>query len=52
MDSSPPRAYGVFKPVGHMVVSFPTAAQADDGVAALQALVAGAAGVRAAGRPA
>ncbi|MBD9580909.1 hypothetical protein IB269_05935 [Delftia sp. DLF01] len=38
MDSSPPRAYGVFKPVGHMVVSFPTAAQADDGVAALQAL--------------
>jgi hypothetical protein len=31
MDSSPARAYGVFKPVGHMVVSFPTAAQADDG---------------------
>ncbi|MEJ8291722.1 hypothetical protein WKI45_02760 [Delftia tsuruhatensis] len=38
MDSSPPRAYGVFKPVGHMVVSFPTAAQADEGMAALQAL--------------
>ena len=38
MDSSPARAYGVFKPVGHMVVSFPTAAQADDGMAALQAL--------------
>jgi len=38
MDPTEHRAYGVFKPIGHMVVSFPDAASADDGQAALTAL--------------
>ncbi|MEG1770130.1 MAG: hypothetical protein RR311_16775 [Comamonas sp.] len=37
MDPAEHRAYGVFKPVGHMVVSFPDAASADNGHAALTA---------------
>lgn len=32
------RAFGVFKPVGHMVVSFPSATQAAQGVAVLRDL--------------
>jgi len=37
---APPRlhAYGVFKPVGHLVVSFPSGEQADQGHATLTAL--------------
>ena len=35
MDPAEHRAYGVFKPVGHMVVSFPDAASADRGHEAL-----------------
>ena len=38
MDPSDHRAYGVFKPVGHMVVSFPDAASAAKGHEALGAL--------------
>ncbi|MEG2629880.1 MAG: hypothetical protein RSB42_03365 [Comamonas sp.] len=38
MDPTEHRAYGVFKPIGHMVVSFPDAASADEGQAALAAL--------------
>lgn len=38
--------FGVFKPVGHVVVSFPGAAQADAAVQALQALGIGGADVR------
>lgn len=37
MDPAEHYAYGVFKPVGHMVVSFPDAASADRGHAALRA---------------
>lgn len=38
MDPSDHRAYGVFKPVGHMVVSFPDAATVGKGQEALAAL--------------
>lgn len=38
MDPAEHRAYGVFKPVGHMVVSFPDAASASKGNQALMAL--------------
>lgn len=38
MDPSDHRAYGVFKPVGHMVVSFPDEASAAKGNEALAAL--------------
>lgn len=38
MDSTDLQAYGVFKPIGHMVVSFPTAAMAEQGRSALQEL--------------
>lgn len=38
MDPADHRAYGVFKPVGHMVVSFPDAASATNGHDALTAL--------------
>jgi len=38
MDPSDHRAYGVFKPVGHMVVSFPDAASAAKGKEALSTL--------------
>lgn len=38
MASTDHRAYGVFKPVDHMVVSFPSAAMANAGRAALAAL--------------
>lgn len=38
MDPADHRAYGVFKPVGHMVVSFPDAASASKGQEALAAL--------------
>lgn len=37
MDPAEHRAYGVFKPIGHMVVSFPDSASADNGHAALTA---------------
>lgn len=36
MYSSDLQAYGVFKPVGHIVVSFPNAALAEQGYSALQ----------------
>ncbi|QXL85290.1 hypothetical protein [Comamonas sp. NLF-1-9] len=38
MDSANHRSYGVFKPVGHIVVSFPNAVLAKNGHAALRAL--------------
>jgi len=38
MDSNELQAFGVFKPVGHLVVSFPNAEQADAGRHALQRL--------------
>jgi hypothetical protein len=38
MDSTDHQAYGVFKPIGHMVVSFPSASQAEQGRASLEAL--------------
>lgn len=38
MDREGNLSFGVFKPVGHVVISFPTAAQADAAVAALTAL--------------
>lgn len=36
-DDAPPTSFGVFKPVGHVVVQFPTAADLEGAVAALLA---------------
>lgn len=35
MESEQNESFGVYKPVGHVVISFPTAAQADDAALAL-----------------
>ena len=37
-DPAPARSFGVFKPVGHVVISFPTAGQADAAAQRLQGL--------------
>jgi hypothetical protein len=44
--SSDEKAYGVFKPVGHVVISFPTAEQADAATQALAAIGVDGAAVR------
>ena len=36
MDPQPPRSFGVFKPTGHVVISFPSAAHADAAAQQLQ----------------
>ncbi len=38
MDPETPRSFGVFKPTGHVVISFPTAGQADTAAQQLQGI--------------
>lgn len=44
-DQQPPRSFGVFKPTGHVVISFPTAEHADLAAQKLQTLDLGAGAV-------
>lgn len=46
MTASAPRSFGVFKPVGHVVVSLPDAASADHAADALTAAGLGGSGLR------
>jgi hypothetical protein len=45
-ERSPERSFGVFKPVDHVLISFPTAGQADAAAQALQDIGVGAGAVR------